>query len=380
MSANAPAPGPESRLASDAGAAPAFLTIDHLAKRFADAAAPAVDGVSLGLARGEFFALLGPSGCGKTTLLRMVAGFETPDRGRIVIDGTDMAGIPPYRRPVNIMFQSYALFPHMNVARNIGFGLRQERLGGAEIARRVGAVLDLVQMAKLAARRPGQLSGGERQRVALARALVKEPKLLLLDEPLTALDRKLREETRFEIKRIHQRVGITFLMVTHDQEEAMSMASRIAVMNEGRVVQMGAPEDVYDRPANRFVAGFLGAVNLFEGSVLGVEGGAVLVDTAAGRLKVTAAPLPRGTPVAVAVRPEKLGLDGAPPPDGPNRLAGTVRGVAFRGEASTLEIELAAGMMVRVTLANRARRDGGVAPGAPVFLSFDPDAARVLEE
>ncbi|HEY7989776.1 MAG TPA: ABC transporter ATP-binding protein [Stellaceae bacterium] len=353
----------------------AFLQIDGLTKRFEPGAKPAVDGVDLAIERGEFFALLGPSGCGKTTLLRMVAGFETPDAGAIAIDGADMAGIPPYRRPVNIMFQSYALFPHMSVARNVGFGLRQERLTRDAIAARVDAMLDLVQMRGFASRRPGQLSGGERQRVALARALVKEPKLLLLDEPLTALDRKLREETRFELKRIHQRVGVTFLMVTHDQEEAMSMASRLAVMNDGRIEQIGTPEHVYENPANRFVAGFLGAINLFEGQVAGSDGGAVLVDTDAGRLVATHAPLGAGSKVAVAVRPEKLRL--APTPSSVNTLTGTMRGVAYRGEASTAEIELANGRLLRVTVANT----GGAlpAPGTSVFLSFAPDAARVLQ-
>jgi len=333
--------------------------------------------VSLAIERGEFFALLGPSGCGKTTLLRMAAGFEEPDSGNLAIDGEDMAGVPPYRRPVNIMFQNYALFPHMNVTRNIGFGLRQERLARDAIARRVNSMLDLVQMRSFAARRPGQLSGGERQRVALARALVKEPKLLLLDEPLTALDRKLREETRFELKRIQQRVGITFLMVTHDQEEAMSMAQRLAVMNEGRIEQVGSPESVYENPANRFVAGFLGAINLFEGKVAGAEAGLLSVDTEVGRLVVAHPPLAAGTAVAVAVRPEKLRLTAASDAAARNVLAGTMRNVAYRGEASTGEVELPGGRLLRVTAPNR---DGGMrAPGSAVFLSFAPDAARALQ-
>ena len=308
-------------------------------------------------------------------MLRTIAGFETPDSGAIRIDGVDMAGVPPYRRPVNIMFQSYALFPHMSVVRNVGFGLRQEKLPRAEIERRAGAILDMVQMRDFAARRPGQLSGGERQRVALARALVKEPKLLLLDEPLTALDRKLREETRFELKRIHERVGITFLMVTHDQEEAMSMASCLAVMNEGRIEQIGAPEHVYENPANRFVAGFLGTVNLFDGKIVGGENGMVVVDTDAGRLSVAHPPHAAGANVVVAVRPEKLRLAATSP--SVNAMAGTMRGVAYRGEASTGEVELANGRLVRVTVANA----GGALPasGAVVFLSFAPDAARILE-
>jgi putrescine transport system ATP-binding protein len=381
MSAYAPAPGPGSRPASEPepGAGPALLAIDRVTKGFDGTAAPAVAGVSLAIARGELFALLGPSGCGKTTLLRLVAGFETPDSGAIAIDGVAMAGIPPYRRPVNIMFQSYALFPHMNVTRNVGFGLRQERLRRDLVRRRVADMLELVQMTKLASRRPGQLSGGERQRVALARALVKEPKLLLLDEPLTALDRKLREETRFEIKRIQRRVGITFLMVTHDQEEAMSMASRIAVMNAGRIEQTGAPEEVYDRPRNRFVAGFLGAINLFEGRVAGWDADGLLVDTEVGRLVAAHPKLPPGSRVAVAVRPERLALDAAQTPGAPNRVSGWVRSLAFRGEASTVEIGLASGQVAKATLGHQGRSAGRPQPGAPVVLSFAPDAARVLE-
>jgi putrescine transport system ATP-binding protein len=350
-----------------------------LVKRFDGAATQAVDGVSLDIERGEFFALLGPSGCGKTTLLRMVAGLETPDAGRIAIDGADMTEIPPYRRPVNMMFQSYALFPHMSVARNVGFGLRQEGVARRTIEARVEALLELVKMNALAKRRPGHLSGGERQRVALARALVKEPKLLLLDEPLTALDRKLREETRFELKRIHRSVGITFLMVTHDQEEAMSMASRIAVMNEGRIVQQGAPEAVYENPSNRFVAGFLGAINLFEGTVAGSERGLLMAETEVGRLAVDHGPVAAGAVIAVAVRPEKIRLTRGALPGARNSLAGTLRTIAYRGEASTYEIELAGGRLVRVTASNRERRPEGFVAGDAVFLSFEPGAARVLE-
>jgi putrescine transport system ATP-binding protein len=312
-------------------------------------------------------------------LLRLVAGFETADSGTITIDGADMAGVPPYRRPVNIMFQNYALFPHMNVARNVGFGLRQERKSRNTIDARVVALLELVKMRAFAARRPGQLSGGERQRVALARALAKEPKLLLLDEPLTALDRKLREEMRFELKHIHQRVGITFLMVTHDQEEAMSMASRIAVMNEGRIEQEGSPEEVYENPANRFVAGFLGAVNLFEGKVARAEAGRLMVDTEAGRLTVIHSALAVGAAVTVAVRPEKLGFATARDGAVPNVLPGIVRTIAYRGEASTCQIELGSGQLVRGTISNGKGAASAFFPGAALFLSFAPDAARVLQ-
>src|SRR5579883_2582327 len=252
----------------------ALLEITGISKAFG--AVSAVEDVSLEIARGELFALLGPSGCGKTTLLRIIAGFESPDRGRIIVDGAEVTGLPPYHRPINMMFQSYALFPHMDVAANIAFGLRQERMARRRIAERVAEMLALVQMEPYARRRPHQLSGGQRQRVALARALAKMPKLLLLDEPLAALDRKLREETRLELTGIQQRLGTAFLVVTHDQEEALGMASRIAVMDRGRIVQIGAPADIYERPNSRFVAEFVGAANLFDGEVVAAGGAARL--------------------------------------------------------------------------------------------------------
>jgi putrescine transport system ATP-binding protein len=360
------------------------LAIEGVVKRYPNAAAPAVAGVSFDLAAGAFFALLGPSGCGKTTLLRLLAGFERPDAGRILIDGQDMAGVPPYARPVNMMFQSYALFPHMTVADNVAFGLRQDGLPRAEIAARVAAMLDLVKLAPLAARKPQLLSGGEKQRVALARALVKEPKLLLLDEPLTALDRKLREETRFELVRIQRRVGITFLMVTHDQEEAMSMASRVAVMDRGRIVQMGPPDEVYEHPANRFVAGFLGAVNLFAARVVAAESGVLSLESteSGGQLRVAhERGLAPGTEVALALRPEKIILRASADPLWENMLAGTVRGFAYRGEASDVEIELASGKIVRVTLANAERRTRApFALGERVAMGWARDAGVVLEQ
>jgi putrescine transport system ATP-binding protein len=359
------------------------LRIEGVVKRFGGEGAAAVDGVSLDVARGEFFALLGPSGCGKTTLLRLLAGFERPDQGRILIGGADMARVPPYARPVNMMFQSYALFPHMTVAQNVGFGLRQDRMPKAAIAARVAAMLDLVQLTRHARRRPGQLSGGERQRVALARALAKEPKLLLLDEPLTALDRKLREETRVELVRIQQRVGVTFLMVTHDQEEAMSMATRIAVMSAGKIAQIGPPAVVYERPASRFVADFLGAVNLFDGEVRDAAHGRVRVASADAGATLTVAhdeTFPRGTKVAVAVRPEKIALARGLDESADNRLAGRIRDVSYRGEASTYWIELAGGKLVRATLANHAAPgEGGWARGAAVHLLWSASAGVVLE-
>jgi len=358
----------------------AHLRIEGVVKRFAPGTAAAVDGVSLDIAAGEFFALLGPSGCGKTTLLRMLAGFERPDAGRILIDGRDMADVPPYRRPVNMMFQSYALFPHMTVAENVGFGLRQDGLPKAKRSARVAAMLDLVKLGALAHRKPQQLSGGERQRVALARALAQEPKLVLLDEPLAALDRKLREETRFELVRIQQRIGITFLMVTHDQEEAMSMASRIAVMAAGRVVQLGTPEDIYENPASRFVADFIGGVNLFEGEVVARESGRLLV--AIGEIGATLAardrPLASGAAVTLALRPEKVVLD--PPPSLVNRLEGVIRAVAYRGEASTVEVELARGKLLRVSVTNSALLIRAHRVGDHVAVGWDPAAVVVLEQ
>ncbi len=245
----------------------AYVRIEHVTKRFDDFVA--VDDVSLDVQRGEIFCLLGGSGSGKTTLLRMLAGFETPSAGRILVDGRDMSTVPPYERPVNMMFQSYALFPHMNVTRNIAFGLEQERLGKDEIRRRVGEILDIVKMGAFAHRKPHQLSGGQRQRIALARALVKRPKLLLLDEPLAALDRKLREHTQFELINIQKALGVTFIVVTHDQEEAMTLSTRMGVMNHGRIVQVGTPAQIYESPGTRFIADFIGSVNLFEGQVLG---------------------------------------------------------------------------------------------------------------
>src|SRR6267142_1695532 len=292
-----------------------LLELASVSKRFG--ATAAVEDVSLNVEQGELFALLGPSGCGKTTLLRMIAGLEIPDRGRVLIDGVDVTALPPYARPVNMMFQSYALFPHMEVAANIAFGLRQEGMGRRHIAARVGEMLALVQMSDYGRRRPRELSGGQRQRIALARALAKMPKLLLLDEPLAALDRKLRAETRFELIGIQERVGTTFLLVTHDQEEALGMASRIAVMNRGRVVQIGTPAEIYERPGSRFVADFVGEVNLFEGEL--TAGFNCLALTVAGFDRPLPLPpagivLPEGDAAALALRPERLRLCRERPP------------------------------------------------------------------
>ncbi|SHE93152.1 ABC transporter ATP-binding protein [Thermomonas hydrothermalis] len=328
-----------------------FLRIEGITKTFGKVYA--CDDISLDVYRGEFFALLGGSGSGKSTLLRILAGLETPDRGRVLIDGVDVTALPPYRRPVNMMFQSYALFPHMTVAQNIAFGLKQDGMSAGEIRDRVQQMLELVQMPQLGARKPSQLSGGQRQRVALARALAKQPKLLLLDEPLGALDKRLRERTQFELVNIQERVGTTFVMVTHDQEEAMTMSSRIAVMDAGRIVQVSTPAALYEYPATRFVAEFIGGINLFEGRVLSsnpdnglmriacnaVAGGALLARHAD--------PLPEGTAVSVAVRPEKIDVHESRP-QADNVATGKVRDIAYLGDVSIYHVETETGVVIRV--------------------------------
>ena len=358
-----------------AAAAASLVRLEGVAKRFGTALA--VDDVALEIERGAFFALLGPSGCGKTTLLRMLAGFERPDSGRILIDGIDVAEVPPYARPTNMMFQSYALFPHMTAAENVAFGLRQEGMRRQEITGKVEAMLDLVQLRALGARKPHQLSGGERQRVALARALAKQPKLLLLDEPLAALDRKLREETRLELVRIQQRVGITFLMVTHDQEEAMGMASRMGVMSKGKLVQVGTPAEIYERPSCRFVADFIGGVNLFEGRVAGSGAPLSVECRELGQTLAVAGAASIGAVVAVAVRPERIALS-AEEPSRANRLPGTVREIAFRGEASTYHVAVAGGRLLRVTLPNVGPGTAPPGLGAAVWLAWDAEAGVLL--
>ena len=350
----------------------ALLEIIDASKRFGGTAA--VDRVSLSVEAGEFFALLGPSGCGKTTLLRMIAGFETPDGGRILIDGVEMTAVPPYRRPVNMMFQSYALFPHLDVAGNVAFGLTQEGMERRRRDQRVVEMLALVQMSDYARRRPHELSGGQRQRVALARALAKMPKLLLLDEPLAALDRKLREETRLELTGIQQRVGTTFLVVTHDQEEALGMASRIAVMNRGRLVQIGPPAEIYERPASRFVADFVGAVNLFEGEIVG---GAVAIQETEQPIPLPGpTEFPAGTRVALALRPEKLRLSTGRP-DGV-ALPATVTSVDYQGGQSTVRLQTLSGRPLRADLPSVSAVDLGI--GAAVWAAWAPHDAVVLTE
>ena len=296
-------------------AARPYVEIERVTKSFGDF--KAVDDVSLKIYKGEIFCLLGASGCGKTTLLRMLGGFETPTSGRILIDGEDMTGVPPYERPVNMMFQSYALFPHMNVEQNVAFGLKQDGVPKAEIAERVATMLELVKLGGFAKRKPHQLSGGQKQRVALARSLVKRPKILLLDEPLGALDKKLREHTQFELIGLQDKLGVTFLVVTHDQEEAMTLASRIGVMDHGEIVQAGTPSEIYEFPSSKFVADFVGSVNIFEGKLLEDEPEYVRIgsDELGGTIYVShgisAAP---EAVVWAAVRPEKIFMSTAPPP------------------------------------------------------------------
>ncbi|MCI1728870.1 MAG: ABC transporter ATP-binding protein [Chiayiivirga sp.] len=327
-----------------------FVRIEGVTRTFGKVYA--CDDISLDIYRGEFFALLGGSGSGKSTLLRILAGFEHPDRGRVLIDGIDVTELPPYQRPVNMMFQSYALFPHMSVAQNIAFGLKQDRMPAGEIRDRVQQMLELVQMPQLGQRKPDQLSGGQRQRVALARALAKQPKLLLLDEPLGALDKRLRERTQFELVNIQERVGTTFVMVTHDQEEAMTMSSRIAVMDAGRIVQVSTPAALYEFPATRFVAEFIGGINLFEGRVLAHEAANGLMRVQCDKLGTTVLArhadfLPEGTAVSVAVRPEKIDVhESAPRAD--NVVSGKVRDIAYLGDVSIYHVQTEAGATIQV--------------------------------
>ena len=340
-----------------------FLQTRQLVKRFEGAqgvgAVLAVDQVSLSIRKGEIFALLGSSGCGKSTLLRMLAGFEKPTSGAVILDGVDIASLPPYERPINMMFQSYALFPHLSVWDNIAFGLKREGMPRAQIEARVDEMLTLVQLGDLAKRKPHQLSGGQQQRVALARSLAKKPQLLLLDEPLGALDKKLRQQTQFELMHIIESVGVTCVMVTHDQEEAMTMASRIAVMSRGRVLQVGTPQEIYEFPSCRFVADFIGNINLFEGRLTADEADRCEVTTDQGVISVGhGINGTLGMSLAVAVRPEKILIAKAKPAIRHNLFTGTVREIAYFGSYSTYIVETAHGQQVKITTTNTTRGDG----------------------
>ncbi|MCF4167499.1 polyamine ABC transporter ATP-binding protein [Zavarzinia compransoris] len=358
-----------------------YIRIVNVTKTFGDFVA--VDNLSIDIYQREFFSLLGPSGCGKTTLLRMLAGFERPTSGRIELDGVDMSTVPPYERPVNMMFQSYALFPHMTVEENIAFGLRQDRVPKDERNARVEEMLGLVQLSKFAKRKPHQLSGGQRQRVALARSLVKKPKMLLLDEPLGALDKKLREQTQFELMNIQEQVGITFVIVTHDQEEAMTVSSRIAVMNHGRIAQVATPTEIYEFPNSRYVAEFIGDVNVFEGRLSEAAADHVRIAPVGGGGEIY---VDRGTSAAqgatvwAAIRPEKIDVALTPPTDpSVNCIEGTVWDIGYLGNLTIYHVRLADGRKMTAAVANRTRlREQPITWDDTVYLTWAPDSAVVL--
>jgi spermidine/putrescine transport system ATP-binding protein len=352
----------------------------RVVKRFGDVVA--VDGISLDIERGQFFSLLGPSGCGKTTTLRMIGGFEQPDEGLIELAGIDVAGLPPHKRDVNTVFQSYALFPHLNVFDNVAYGLRRKRVPKDEIAGRVSRMLGLVELPGMEARRPTQLSGGQQQRVALARALVNEPQVLLLDEPLGALDLKLRKQMQLFLKSLQHEIGITFIYVTHDQEEAMTMSDRIAVMRDGRVEQVGPPQEVYEYPATEFVAGFLGASNLLEGSVGPLDRDHRTIELTSGeKVRVPAAAVDgAGGSIRLGVRPEKIHI-GGPAPDGLNSIEGTVKDATFVGVSNVYTVETKDGHTVTVYAQNLGTSgDQPPGPGEAVTLSWHPEHTFVVTE
>jgi putrescine transport system ATP-binding protein len=358
----------------NAGEGKPLIRFEAVSKRFG--AVAAVDTLTLEIAQGEFFALLGPSGCGKTTLLRMLAGFETPSDGHIFLGGEDIVPVPPHRRSVNMMFQSYALFPHLTVEGNIAFGLRQENAGREEMAARVAAMLDLTRLQGFGGRKIHQLSGGQRQRVALARSLIKRPRVLLLDEPLAALDKKLRAETQFELMELQRRLGTTFVIVTHDQEEAMIVADRMAVMNQGRLMQVATPAEIYERPNSRWVADFIGEVTIIEGRAAAPG----TIETSLGSLSIADPDLSRGKTAWLAVRPEKIGMSSERPPGKKNALAGIISEVGYRGDMSTYKVRLADRSVMKVSIANvgTAGRPPH-AEGDAVWLSWPPDVGVILK-
>ena len=363
--------------------AQAYIRIENVTKKFGDFVA--VNDVSLSIYRGEIFCLLGGSGCGKTTLLRMLAGFERPTSGRIFIDGQNMEGVPPYERPVNMMFQSYALFPHMTVEQNVSFGLKQEGLPRAEIKERVAEMIGMVKLNGFEQRKPHQLSGGQRQRVALARSLIKRPKLLLLDEPLGALDKKLREHTQFELVNLQERLGVTFVVVTHDQEEAMTLASRIGVMNHGRIVQVGTPLEIYEYPNTRFVSEFIGNVNMFEGRIVEDEPDHVIIQSPELGTPIYVGHGVSAAPDAVvwtAVRPEKMLLTREPPANPQyNCASGVIKEIAYMGDLSIYLIPLDSGKTVRVTQPNAFRQaEARLTWEDRVWVSWHESSAVVVTE
>jgi putrescine transport system ATP-binding protein len=357
-----------------------YVRIEKVSKKFGDFVA--VDDVTLDIHQKEIFCLLGASGCGKTTLLRMLAGFERPTSGKIYIDGVDMTSIPPYERPVNMMFQSYAVFPHMTVEQNVAFGLKQEGLPKSEIAQRVNDMLNLVRLGQFAKRKPHQLSGGQRQRVALSRALVKKPKLLLLDEPLAALDKKLREHTQFELINIQETLGVTFIVVTHDQEEAMTLSTRIGLMNHGEIVQVGTPSEMYEYPNSRFVSEFIGSVNMFEGRLIEDEPSYVRIECDDLEAPVyvnhgvSSAP---GATVWAAIRPEKILLTREKPAERDNWTSAVVRDIAYMGDVSIYLLKLDSSKVVRVTQPNVYRHaDDRITWDERVYLQWHPESPVVL--
>ncbi|MCX8501441.1 MAG: ABC transporter ATP-binding protein [Alphaproteobacteria bacterium] len=359
-----------------------FVSFSNVSKQFGDFTA--VDSINLNIYQGEMFALVGGSGCGKTTLLRMLAGFLDPTAGKVMIDGVDMNGVPPYERPVNMMFQSYALFPHMTVEKNIAYAIKLDKMEKEERKRRIDEALEMVQMSKFAHRKPHQLSGGQRQRVALARALIKRPKVLLLDEPLSALDKKLREATQFELMAIQHKIGITFIFVTHDQEEAMALSSRIAVLDKGQVIQVGTPSEIYEFPNSRFVAEFVGSTNMFEGTVVEDTPNQVVIDSPAANGLINVDDVGRyqiGQTVWVNVRPEKIKLSKKRPVkhEGLNVLEGTVSELGYRGNHVIYRVQAKSGKIIMVFAQSQARTEElDITWDDQVFVSWEANGCIIV--